>query len=99
MKAAGYMLYRVKTNGPGSSRHLGQRAQRDHLPVQVADLQPLDVLDLVPKLVVALDDHLPGAAEEVEIIDIDRAQVDLQRSKTSLISTSLVMAALRFKST
>ena len=51
---------------------------RHHAAGAVADLQLLDVLDLVAELGVGLDDHLPGAAEEVEVVDVQRAQVDLQ---------------------
>ena len=41
-------------------------------------MQPLDVLDLVAELRIGLHDHLPGAAEAIEVVDVPRAQVRLQ---------------------
>ena len=48
-------------------------------PSAVADFEPRDVLESVAELRVGLDDDLPGAAEEVEIVDVERALVDPQR--------------------
>ena len=49
------------------------------VPGVVANLELLDVLDLLAELGVGLDVHLPGAAEAVEIVDVERAEVDLER--------------------
>ena len=37
------------------------------------------VVDLLAEIGVSLDVDLPGAAESVEVVDVQRAQVDLQR--------------------
>ena len=37
----------------------------------------LDLLDLIAKGGVGLNDDLPRAAEEVEIVHVERAEVDL----------------------
>ena len=58
---------------------VGQRAQRDHLSLVVADLQQIDVVDLVAEIALGLDVDLPVAAEGVETVDVERAEIDLQR--------------------
>ena len=70
--AAGYMLYRVRTRGPLICLRLASVPDRDHRPLGVADLEPGDVLDRVAELRVGLDDHLPGPAEPVEVVDVER---------------------------
>ena len=40
--------------------------------------QPLQIVDRHAELGVGLHVHLPGAAEAIEIVDIQRAEVDLQ---------------------
>ena len=56
-----------------------QRAQRDHLAGLIADLQQVDVRLAVAEVSIGLDRHLPVAAKIVEAVDIQRAQVHLQR--------------------
>ena len=34
------------------------------------------LVDLVPELLIRLDDHLPGPAKLIEVVDIERAEVD-----------------------
>src|SRR5262249_19515816 len=58
-------------------RHNG--AERHHLAVGVSHLQKLDPIRIVAELAVGLHDHLPTAAEAIEIIDIKRAQILLER--------------------
>ena len=41
--------------GPSRFSTVDERAQRHHLALQVADLQPADVLGLEPELLVGLD--------------------------------------------
>ena len=53
-------------------------------PADVADLELLEVLDLLAEIGVGLDVDLPGAAEAVEVVDVERAEVDLQVLNTSL---------------
>ena len=48
-------------------------------PLVVADLELLEVLDLLAEVCVGLHVDLPGAAEAVEVVDVERAEVDLQR--------------------
>ena len=55
------------------------RADRHHLARRVARFQPRDVLRVLPETAVGLRDHLVGAAEIVEVVDILRAEIDLQR--------------------
>ena len=77
--AAGYMLYRVSTSGPLISRTSATAPSGHHRPARVPHPQPADVVLLVAVLRLGLGDHLPGSAEEVEVVDVERAQVDLQR--------------------
>ncbi len=60
--------------GPELLLDLHQRAERHHLALRVAHLEPADVLGLEPKPLVGLDPDLVGAAELVEIVDVRRAQ-------------------------
>ena len=48
-------------------------------PRSLRTLSCLQVVDLLAEVGVALDVHLPGAAEAVEVVDVERAEVDLQR--------------------
>ena len=41
----------------------------------------LHVFDLVAELRIGLHDHLPGAAEAVEVVDVARAEIRLQRAE------------------
>ena len=79
IEAAGYMLYRVSTSGPLTSRTSATAPMGTIVPLGVADPQPADILDLVAVFGLGLRDDLPGAAEEVEVVDVQRAQVDLER--------------------
>ncbi len=55
------------------------RAQANHLPQTVADLELADRSDVVAESRVGLDVYLPGAAVLVEVVHVVRAQVDLER--------------------
>ena len=59
--------------------HLDERAERNHLSGGVAGFQTRDVLGAIAELRVGLRDDLPGTAEEVEVIHVERAEVDLHR--------------------
>src|SRR5262249_34239901 len=59
--------------------HGGQCAQRHHLALVAADAQLPQVLDLLAEVGGRLDVDLPGSAEAVEVVDVQGAQVDLQR--------------------
>jgi hypothetical protein len=48
------------------------------LPLRIACLQARDVLWPVAKLRIGLGDHLIGAAEAIEVIDVKRPEVNLQ---------------------
>ena len=68
----------VDDERPAAVLDRGHGAQRNHLAVVVADLQPTDVLGLHAVGSIGLHVHLPGAAELVEIVDVQPAQLDLQ---------------------
>src|SRR5262249_16950803 len=55
----------------------GHRAQGYHPAAIVAETEPFQVFDLFPERHVTLHVHLPGAAEPVEVVHVQRAQVDL----------------------
>ena len=65
--------------GPGDVAELRDRADRHHLAPVVAGLQIDDVADVVAERRVGLRRHLVGAAEVVEVVDVGRAEIDLQR--------------------
>ena len=65
--------------GPPISLHVDQRAQRNHLSPLVPDLEQVDVLDPIAVIALDLDGDLPVAAELVEAVDVERAQVHPQR--------------------
>ena len=65
--------------GPLTSRTEATLPSGTIPPLLVAHLQPRQVVDLLAEVGVALDVDLPGAAEPVEVVDVQRAQVDLQR--------------------
>ena len=64
--------------GPVDLAHRRDGSQGHHRSPMVADLESSDVVFLVAVLGHRLDDHLPGAAEAVEIVDVERAEIDLQ---------------------
>ncbi len=59
--------------------HRQDRAQQDHLPLVVAHLELANSLDLVAEARIGLEIDLPGPAELVEVVDVVRSEVDLQR--------------------
>ena len=84
-------------NGPFTSADVGQRAHRHHPAGVVADLQPLDLFDAVAERAFGLSDHLPCAAETVEVVDVKRAEETHRSvSKASDSDTPSVMHCLRF---
>ena len=64
---------------PGARLHLQQRRQRHHLAASRAHLQLADVVGARAELRVRLHAHRIGAAEPVEVVDVERAEIDLQR--------------------
>jgi len=63
----------------GDIAELSDRADRHHLAPVVPRLQIDDVVDVVSKRSVGLRRHPIGAAEIVEVVNIGRAEIDLQR--------------------
>src|SRR5258708_102289 len=59
--------------------HRGQRSQGRHAAFFIADLKQGKILDPFPEWTIRLDIDLPGAAKEIEIVDVQRSQKDLQR--------------------
>ena len=57
---------------------LGQRADRHHRAGGVAHIDAIDVVDRVAEAVLRLDVDLPGAAEQVEVVDVEAAEGGLQ---------------------
>ena len=55
-----------------------QRRQRHHLPLGVARPQPRHRIGIRAERRVGLHVDLPGAAQMVEVVDVQRAEVDLQ---------------------
>ena len=55
------------------------RADRHHLSGGVARLEPGDVLRIAPIAAVRLRDHLVRSAEIIEVVDVLRTEIDLQR--------------------
>ncbi len=66
-------------HGPIDAAHVDQRVERDHLAAGVADLDLVDVFDLIAERAVGHDVDLPVAAEGVEVVHVQRAEIDLQR--------------------
>src|SRR5206468_2311319 len=60
-----------------------------------ADLKADQVFGLVAELRLGLDDDLPGAAEEIEVVDVERALKDLQRVGEILEADALGHALAR----
>ena len=51
-------------------------------PLAVAHLEQLDLVrDRRGTAPLGLDVHLPGAAEAVEVVDVQRAEINLQRAE------------------
>ena len=49
------------------------------VPAVLRTLKLGEIFHLVAKLVLGLHDDLPGAAEQIEVVDVQRALIDLQR--------------------
>ena len=58
-------------------RDLDERAQRHHFAPVIAGLEPGDVVGMRPEGRIGLGEHLVGAAKAVEIVHIERAEIDL----------------------
>ena len=54
------------------------RTQGHHLAARVAHLEQLDLFGIAAEGAAGLADHLPGAAEAVEVVDVEGAEIDLQ---------------------
>ncbi|MND95720.1 hypothetical protein D3C80_879830 [compost metagenome] len=63
---------------PGGVADLEEGRQRDHLAEVVAHLQLADLLGIEAELLLSLDVDLVGTAKAVEVVGVQRAQVDLQ---------------------
>ena len=66
---------------PADLAHIDYRAQRDHLSVVVAKAEQVQALGPGADGAFGLDDHLPVPPELVEIVDVQRAEEDLERPK------------------
>ena len=58
-------------------------------PLSLRTCSCLQVLDCLRNVGVGLDVDLPGAAEAVEVVDVQRAEVDLQRVEHLVIDTPM----------
>ncbi len=67
--------------GPEHQAHRGERADRHHLALGVPHVHLEDVVDLAAEVLVGLDVDLPGAAEQVEVVDVEAAERALQRGE------------------
>ncbi len=56
-----------------------QRGERHHLALVVAGLEQADVLGVGAERRIGLDHDLVGAAEFVEVVHVERAEINLQR--------------------
>ena len=73
------LLYRITNTGPAESRTRITEPSGTIWPVAVANLQQLQALDVLAELALGLHVHLPDAAELVELVDVDRAHVGVER--------------------
>ena len=81
--ADGNMLNRLITEGrPIRAPSSGWRAAPSALGG--AHLETLDVADARPELLVGLHHDAPGSSKEIEVVDVGRAQVGLQRVEDRL---------------
>ncbi len=64
--------------GAGGVTDLDEGRQRDHFPQIVAHLELTDLIGILTELLFSLDVDLISAAETVEVVGIQRAQVHLQ---------------------
>ncbi len=64
--------------GTGAGRHGDERGQRQHRPGGIAYLQAPDGFGLHAVRRIGLGSDLVGATEAVEVVDVQRAEVDLQ---------------------
>ena len=65
--------------GSGTRCDGDKRRQRQHVPGRVTHLQAADGFGLHAVVRIGLGSHLVGAAEPVEVVDVQRTEVDLQR--------------------
>jgi hypothetical protein len=56
---------------------LRDRPYRHHLAVGIARLQAHQILPVAPEAAVRLGNHLVGPAEEAEVVDVLRAEIEL----------------------
>ncbi len=77
--ADGYRLYRMIITGPLTSRILATDPNGTIAPALVPHPQSRQVVDLLAEVGLTLHIDLPGAPEPVEVVDVQRPQVDLQR--------------------
>ena len=77
-RRGGVHVVAVDDERTGVVFHGRQRADGNHVALGVADLQA-HILRLHAEGYVGLDGDLPGAAEEVEVVDVQSAQLGLQR--------------------
>ena len=61
--------------------HRGEGAERHGFAALVAHADLQDVFGILAVVALGLRDHAVGAAEQVEVVDIGRAEVDLQRGE------------------
>ena len=67
--------------GAGNVAHGGEGAERHRAAARIADADVEHVLGFDPIGAIRLRDHAEGAAEQIEVVDIGRADIDLQRGE------------------
>ena len=65
--------------GPADVAEGRDRAERHHRALVAARLQPADLAQLLAERSIGLGRDPEGAAEQVEVVDVDRADIDLER--------------------
>ncbi len=65
--------------GRGLIFEISDRADGHHLPADVTDFQPRNVLGTLAELFVCLNHNLMGAVQVVEVVHIRRTHVKLER--------------------
>ena len=75
------MLKRLIDSGPTLDSSEASRVERDHSPRAALHVEPADVLPVAAVRRLRLDDYPENPAELVEVVDVERAEVGLERAK------------------
>ncbi len=87
-------MYRTARQGPLSFLSVITASSGTMLPDGRSRLQPADVADLGAVRRVGLRGDAPGAAEEIEIVDVGRAEIGAERRKDVLDRHAQLLGAL-----